>query len=551
VIASWMAYTALVSALLAIAGLALERVASGRRWPLRSVWIATLGASLAWSVAAAVRELLPERSEAMLPFTITLPTQVITAGAAGPDRALLVDRALLGLWIVGSAFLLFRLARAMRDLRRTRAAWRHGELDGMAVRFAPNVGPAVVGLRSMEVVLPEWILALDAPLRAIVLRHEEEHRRARDPFVLFGVAVAVALMPWNLALWFQARRLRLAIEMDCDARVLEVHPSAERYGLLMLTIAQRRSVMPVSFAPMLSEPTTQLERRIVAMRATRRLARATAVSAVALASAALMFACALETKSPLVPLTAPAPAQAPAQAKSPSYFEFQVEQAARPAPGNVAPKYPDMLRKAEVPGEVLAQFVVTAEGRADMSTFKVLKSTHDLLTASVRAALGTWQFEPAMVGGRPVKQLLQLPFNFTIEGPESGSVTTGKAVIPSPDAYRPRRGVVIEPRRMFERQTYFEFQVEKAVSPVPGGPSPRYPTALREAKVSGDVLAQFIVDENGRPEMDSFKVLKSEHEEFSLAVRSALPNMKFIAAQVGGRPVRQLVQMPFQFSLSK
>src|SRR5881628_3003138 len=95
-------------------------------------------------------------------------------------------------------------------------------------------------------------------------------RRACSQSAMFhgisATAIAVALMPWNIALWLQARRLRLAIEMDCDARVLRVHPSPERYGLLMLTIAQRRAVAPTLFAPMLSEPTSQLERRIIAMR---------------------------------------------------------------------------------------------------------------------------------------------------------------------------------------------------------------------------------------------------------------------------------------------
>ena len=39
-----------------------------------------------------------------------------------------------------------------------------------------------------------------------------------------------------------------------------------------------------------------------------------------------------------------------------------------------------MLRSANVEGEVLAQFVVDTTGRAEMGTFKVLKSSHDLFT---------------------------------------------------------------------------------------------------------------------------------------------------------------------------
>ncbi len=50
-----------------------------------------------------------------------------------------------------------------------------------------------------------------------------------------------------------------------------------------------------------------------------------------------------------------------------TYFEFQVEKQVSPYPGNTAPRYPDMLRSANVEGEVLAQFVVDTTGRADMS----------------------------------------------------------------------------------------------------------------------------------------------------------------------------------------
>ena len=100
-------------------------------------------------------------------------------------------------------------------------------------------------------------------------------------------------------------------------------------------------------------------------------------------------------------------------------------------------------------------------------------------------------------------------------------------------------------------QPYFEFQVEKQVQQVPGTGNLRYPDMLRSANVEGEVLAQFVVDTTGRFEAGSFKVLKSSHDLFTAAVRSALPNMRFYPAEVGGRKVKQLVQQPFTFSLQK
>lgn len=107
------------------------------------------------------------------------------------------------------------------------------------------------------------------------------------------------------------------------------------------------------------------------------------------------------------------------------------------------------------------------------------------------------------------------------------------------------------PQPVSDNQTYFEFQVEKQVSPMPNQPAPRYPDMLRSANVEGEVLAQFVVDTSGRADMSTFKVLKSTHDLFTNAVKASLPNMRFFAAEVGGHKVKQLVQMPFQFNLSK
>ncbi len=100
-------------------------------------------------------------------------------------------------------------------------------------------------------------------------------------------------------------------------------------------------------------------------------------------------------------------------------------------------------------------------------------------------------------------------------------------------------------------QTYFEFQVEKPVAQIPGTGSPRYPDALRSSGVEGEVQAQFVVTEDGRAETATFKVLKATNDLFAAAVRSALPNMRFYAAEVGGRKVKQLVQQSFQFKLDR
>jgi periplasmic protein TonB len=114
------------------------------------------------------------------------------------------------------------------------------------------------------------------------------------------------------------------------------------------------------------------------------------------------------------------------------------------------------------------------------------------------------------------------------------------------------KGVVggVTTDKISETTTFFDFQVEKQAA-VSSAPAPRYPDMLRSANVEGEVLAQFVVDTTGRADMSTFKVLKTSHDLFTNAVRQSLPQYRFLAAEIGGKRVKQLVQMPFVFSLTK
>jgi protein TonB len=94
-------------------------------------------------------------------------------------------------------------------------------------------------------------------------------------------------------------------------------------------------------------------------------------------------------------------------------------------------------------------------------------------------------------------------------------------------------------------------QVEKQVSVIPGSPAPRYPELLRSAGVEGQVIAEFVVDEEGRAQDASVRFVRSDNLLFNDAVRVALARMRFVPADVAGRKVKQLVQMPFVFRLGR
>ena len=96
----------------------------------------------------------------------------------------------------------------------------------------------------------------------------------------------------------------------------------------------------------------------------------------------------------------------------------------------------------------------------------------------------------------------------------------------------------------------FVFQVDKPAAALPGTAQPAYPTMLTASGVEGQALVQFVVDTLGRAEPASFKVLSASHDAFGLAVRAALPRMRFLPAEAGGRKVRMLVQQQFAFAIN-
>ena len=80
---------------------------------------------------------------------------------------------------------------------------------------------------------------------------------------------------------------------------------------------------------------------------------------------------------------------------------------------------------------------------------------------------------------------------------------------------------------------------------------PPYPALLRSSGVTGRVRVQLVVDTLGRVDVNSVRVRESSHELFTEAVLSVLPKLRFRQALIDGRPVPQLVELPFEFSLHR
>jgi TonB family protein len=75
-----------------------------------------------------------------------------------------------------------------------------------------------------------------------------------------------------------------------------------------------------------------------------------------------------------------------------------------------------------------------------------------------------------------------------------------------------------------------------------------YPPALSNTRVTGQVMARFLVLEDGRVDPASITISSASHEEFRSPVLELLPLFHFRPARIKGRPVKVWVEQPFTFA---
>ncbi len=121
------------------------------------------------------------------------------------------------------------------------------------------------------------------------------------------------------------------------------------------------------------------------------------------------------------------------------------------------------------------------------------------------------------------------------------------------DAFRvaPHDSIPRGPIGVASNEPFTDLTVEKAVQPLTGNPSPRYPTRLQASGVEGTVSAQFVVDTLGKVESASITFPRSDHNLFERAVREALLRSRYVPAEAGGQRVRQLVEQSFTFAIRR
>jgi TonB family protein len=522
-IAHWMLYCLAIGALLSLAALATERAMRAFALPQRWVWAAAMVLMLALPAAARWLPRATPAAPARLAsasggaeMRIPLTEQPTAAAESAPRINIAALDGLLAIgWMMSSAAAVLALLAAWAVLVRRRRGWQAAEVDGVPVLLSPATGPAVIGLFRGRIVLPRWVTE-DAPaeVRALLLEHEQEHLRAGDPRLLaLGLAV-VAAMPWNPAAWWQLRRLRLAVEVDCDARVLARRADVRAYGTLLLEVG-RRGAGGRLLAAAFSEPRSFLERRIRIMTQRMHPPRArTLVPVLAVFAAALVGMRALPAPA--------APVRIDSAARGDTVRPVLVNAAA--VTRALQRQYPPLLRDAGVRGQVEVRLRVSEQGiPADL---RAVEASHPAFADAAVQALASARFRPARVGEAHVAYTLTLPVRFDLDGEDAWPPIVAGAVPPGQGAWD-QPPVPLNPD-----------EIARALVA-------EYPPLLREAGITARAQVQMRIGATG--EVLGVETLSATHPDAGPAAQRALSRARFRPARKDGQPVAAEMVMPVEF----
>lgn len=521
--AAWMLWSIGAGLLFLVAGLALERLLDGgRRW----VWVAAGAGTV---IVPAVRLLAGAVGGQGAPPAAPIVLEPLAVTVAGDSALHSLDGVLQLGWVVLSAMLaVTALFGGWRFLRR-RASWREGSLLGRSVLWTRGSGPAVVGLIASRIVMPEWVRGAGPERQELVLAHEEEHQRARDVQLRFLAAVLLVAFPWNPALWIQYRRLNLAMELDCDTRVMRRWPERRAlYGDLLLRVGTRGRILPGIAVAALAEQPSLLERRIRAL-----LNKAPQVR---LAQGAMLLFGAIM----VIGLAVVIPGITGEDARDGAPAELDISAEPVFTPFTVKPdyvngseimqalerEYPPLLRDAGIGGTVIVWFFIDETGVVANQQIQESSGHQALDDAALRVA-PVFRFTPALNRDQAVPAWVQFPITFAMD-PGAGDAEADISARPTFTPYTVKPDYVNGPEIMeaLERE---------------------YPPLLRGAGIGGTAIVWFFIDENGEVKDQQIKE-SSGHQALDEAALRVAPVFRFTPALNRDETVPVWVQLPITFT---
>lgn len=556
-IASSIVFLLIVSAVASAAASPMEAGLRRMGAPTRFAWLGAmaLGPALLGARALGLLGMLDGKGPPVWVPVFELPA--LQVGPTAATNGLGVQGALAILWLFTALGLIALVARTHRVLLKERSSWESTRVMEWDVYVSTDRGPAVAGVRRPWIVLPRWVLALPEYELRMVLLHEREHLRARDTHLLGASLALLALSAWNPLTWWQLRRVRAAMELDCDRRVLRAAPDTAVYGSSLLSVAARASGPSLGLAAF-TERSLNLKRRILAM--TAKTSRWTALGGVVLVVVGTVVgvqACGVDTMFGPAPTADVMPVQEPA-AEPATPEDSLVAGGQVLTPFTVAPslvnrdevaaalerEYPPLLRDAGVGGTARIWVFIDTAGVVTDVRIDQTSGRRELDGAAARVA-ATMRFSPALNGDKKVEAWVAFPISFQVRKTETPKVerdTVADEVVrsPQPEAAKPdlAAGPVFTPftvaPTLINRQ-----EVAPALER-------EYPRMLRDAGIGGSVRVWIFIKEDGT--VPDVRVDRSSGQPpLDEAALRVARTMRFSPALNGDEKVPVWVSIPITF----
>ena len=447
------------------------------------------------------------------------------------------------LWIGAGLFGTRRLERAalpVEDERLRERAGRAAERLGVRrpirlLAVSKDVMPSTWGMVSPRVLLPggahEWT---DAQLDA-VLTHELSHVVRGDAASHLSARLATAMWWWNPLVWIAARRARFERERACDDLVLTQGACASDYATDLVTfVSSLEPPMAESRAALAMARRSQLEGRVMAILKSDVNRRGVSQSGflAALLVMALVW--------PLAAARSAEPQQAPLRVGGSISAPMKVK--------DVKPIYPMSAQADRRQGVAIIEAVIDTNGT--VADAKVIRSIGEDLDNAALDAVLQWQFQPTLLNGRPVQLIMTVTVNFVLDSdsvvapppppPPPPPAMTADVPAPPPPPPAPPAGSIA--RNELAVRVGGQIKAPTKIRDV----RPIYPLEAQEAKVSGVVILECLIDAEGN--VADARVIRPV-ALLDEAARDAVLQWKFTPTHLNGVAVPVIMTVTVNFSL--
>ncbi len=352
-------------------------------------------------------------------------------------------------------------------------------------------------LGSVRLILPSDLLArLDPKQTDTLLAHELAHLSRRDHWVRHLELAALAFFWWNPIAWWATKRVRRAQELCCDQRVAELLPENRRaYADCLVETARFLSGrrLPLGSPARAMADMTQMKGRIRMIMSNPHSRRLSLTSKIA-ASVILVAAVAI---TPM--LTA-----------QPEERDYSGE------PISLSIKDADLNDVLATLAKISGYEILVEPGITGTVTMNVDQVPWDGALVSIVQDQGLeWERQGNQI-------IVRRPAGS--QEPKPAPVVKGDTTT----VYKYVEGGGIEP--------------PKALEKLP----PKYPPEMRKQGISGPVVAELVIDQNGV--VGDVAIQESPAEELSAAATEAFEQWAFEPATMDGKPVavRYIVTVDFK-----